>query len=189
MFSTTVIVCARCTSSNEPSNRFCAGCGLPLGSTEADANAVLDVLGAYEFPEPSDGRLVALASDLVERSGFQSRPFGHGWRLIVPLALDRRQAVYVGLGGTDAEGRALLELVSVCGPVNERDARVVLKLNARMVEGHFAIKVLRGEEYFVVLRNIAAEAVPRLDAEGLARRIAETADGLEDRLSRGRDLY
>jgi hypothetical protein len=65
----------------------------------------------------------------------------------------------------------------------------LLKLNARTVEGHFAIKVLRGEEYFVFVRNITAEAATQLDPGGLVRRIAEAADGLEDRLSRGRDLY
>jgi hypothetical protein len=105
------------------------------------------------------------------------------------LQLDRRQAVYVGHAGTDPEGRAIVALVSVCGPANERDSRILLKLNARSVEGHFAIKVLRGEEYFVVLQNLAAESVPNHDAAGLVRRIAEAADGLEDRLSRGRDLY
>ena len=53
-------------------------------------------------------------------------------------------AVYAGPAGTDAEGRAIMMLVSVCGPVNDRDCRVLLKLNARSVEGHFAIRVLRG---------------------------------------------
>jgi len=80
-------------------------------------------------------------------------------------------------------------MVSVCGPVNDRDCRTLLKLNARIVEGHFAIKVLRGEEYFVVIENLPAESADLLDAAGLVRRIAEIADGLEDRLSRGLDLY
>ncbi len=62
-------------------------------------------------------------------------------------------------------------------------------MNARTVEGHFAIRVLRGEEYFVVIQNRTADAVEQLDASGLVRRIAESADSLEDRLSRGRDLY
>ena len=109
--------------------------------------------------------------------------------MVVPLQLDRHQAVYIGHAGTDPEGRPLLALVSVCGPANDRDARILLKLNARMVEGHFAIRVLRGEEYFVVIENLAADGVVRADAPGLVRRIAEIADGLEDRLSRGRDLY
>ncbi len=133
--------------------------------------------------------MTRLIRDLASRSGFESAPSGHGWRIVVPLELDRRQAVYVGHAGTDTEGRAILSLVSICGPVIDRDTRILLKLNARSVEGHFAIKLLRGEEYFVVIQNLIAVSVPTLDASLLVRRMAEAADVLEDRLSRGRDLY
>jgi hypothetical protein len=183
------IICARCTVSNHESSRFCCKCGLPLGSAMPDAEAGADALGPYEAPEPADPDTSRLIRQLVERSGYEASPAGHGWRLVVPLQLDRHQAVYLGHAGTDPEGRPILALVSVCGPANERDARILLKLNARTVAGHFAIKVLRGEEYFVVIENLATDSVERADAPGLVRRIAEVADGLEDRLSRGRDLY
>jgi hypothetical protein len=103
--------------------------------------------------------------------------------------MDRQQAVYAGYGGTDAEGRTIVALVSVCGPATDRDARALLKLNARIVDGHFAIKTLRGEDYFVVIQNLPAAHADQVDARGLVRRIAEAADELEDRLSQGRDLY
>ena len=184
-----LLICARCTSTYHASDRFCGKCGLPLGVFQADAGAGRDALGTYEAPEPADPDTFRLMRELVARSGYESAPSDHGWRMDVPLQLDRRQAVYVGHAGTDPEGRAILSLVSVCGPANDRDARILLKLNARSVAGHFAIKILRGEEYFVVIHNLAADAVEPLDAKGLVRRIAETADGFEDRLSRGRDLY
>lgn len=187
--SSTAIHCARCRRENDPSSRFCAGCGLPMGAAQPDADAGRDALGPDEAPEPADPDLDRLLRDLVARSGFDAAPSGHGWCLVVPLGLDRHQAVHVGRAGTDAEGRPLLTLVSVCGPATARDARALLKLNARALDGHFAVKVLRGEEYFVVVRNLVAEAADSLDAAGLVRRIAEAADGLEDRLSRGRDLY
>ena len=79
--------------------------------------------------------------------------------------------------------------MSVCGPVNDRDCRTLLKLNRGSSRGHFAIRVLRGEEYFVVIENIPADALPSIDAQALVRRIAELADGLEERLSRGGDIY
>jgi hypothetical protein len=154
-----------------------------------DSGAGTDALGPYEAPEPADADTSRIIHDLAVRSGFDVAPSGHGWRMTVPLQLDRRQAVYIGLSGTDSEGRAILALVSVCGPANDRDTRLLLKLNARSVEGHFAIKVLRGEEYFVVIENLTAESARTIDAVGLVRRIAEAADGFEDRLSRGRDLY
>ena len=162
---------------------------MPLGTLQADAGAGCDALGPYEAPEPADPDAARLLRALAQRAEFDSQPAGHGWRLDVPLDLDRRQAVYLGYAGIDTEGRTLLGLVSVCGPANDRDARKLLKLNAHTVEGHFAIRVLRGEEYFVVIENLPADAVERLDPSSLVRRIAVTADGLEDRLSRGRDLY
>jgi hypothetical protein len=184
-----IIVCARCTKGNLPSSRFCDGCGLPLGAASPDTDAGIDALGPYEAPEPADPDVEHLIRALVVRSGFEANPSGPGWRLVVPLHLDRKQAVYIGRAGTDPEGRAILSMVSICGPANDRDMRTLLKLNARTVEGHFAIKVLRGEEYFVFVQNLDAETAGHLDAAGLVRRIAEAADTLEDRLSRGRDLY
>lgn len=186
---TATIACARCTMANHPSERFCSVCGLPLGAAQADAGAGLDALGPYEAPDPSEPDASQAIRDLVARSGYDASPFGHGWRLVVPLGGNRRQAVYVGPAGLDPEGRVILSLTSVCGPANDRDARSLLKLNARMVEGHFAIRVLRGEEYFVVVRTIPAELVERVPAKVLVRRIAINADGLEDRLSRGKDIY
>ncbi|WP_435016883.1 hypothetical protein TA3x_004464 [Tundrisphaera sp. TA3] len=186
---TTIDACARCTTANHPATRFCAGCGLPLGSAEADAGAGFDALGPYEAPDPSDASLDRVVRDLVVRSGFEATPHGHGWRLVVPLQLDRKQAVYVGATGADLDGRAVVSLVSVCGTANDRDPRLLLKGNARIIHGHFAIKVLRGEEYFVVIQNLVADSVATIDARRLVSRIAETADGLEDRLTRGRDLF
>lgn len=187
--SLSTIACARCALGNHPSNRFCAGCGLPLGAVQPDVGAGSDALGPYEAPEPDDPDSVLLIRKFVTRAGYEANPAGHGWRMIVPLELDRLQAVYLGYAGTDPERRAILSFVSVCGPANERDARILLKMNARSVEGHFAIKVLRGEEYFVVIENMPADLVDTVDAAGIVARIAEAADGLEDRLSRGRDLY
>ena len=184
-----VISCARCTETNHPSTRYCGKCGLPLGSMRPDAGAGSDALGPYEHPEPADPDAGRALRDLVTRSGFDASASGHGWRMIVPLHLDRHQAVFAGYAGIDAEGRAIVSLVSVCGPASDRDARALLRLNARIVDGHFAIKNLRGEDYFVVIRNLPAEHAAQADANGLVRRIAEAADDLEDRLSRGRDLY
>jgi hypothetical protein len=185
----TTIVCARCTLANLESDRFCMGCGLPLGGVQADAGVGAEALGTYEAPEPADPDVERLIRDFVALSGFDVITSGRGWRVTVPLRLDRKQAVYIGPAGTDAEGLALLSLVSICGPANDRDCRLLLKHNARMTDGHFAIRVLRGEEYFVVVENLPVESATTMDAQTMIRRVAAMADGLEDRLSRGRDLY
>ena len=184
-----MLICARCADSNHPSTRFCTKCGLPLGSIMPDAKAGHDALGPYEAPEPADPDTTRLIHAIVSRSGFEASLSLNSWRLIVPLPLDRRQAVYLGFAGNDPEGRTIVSLVSVCAPVDDRHSRNLLKMNSRLVEGHFAIKNLRGEDYFVVIENLAVDNADTIDAASLVRRIAETADGLEDRLSRGLDLY
>ncbi len=184
-----VLACARCTTGNHASTRFCLGCGLPLGSAQADAGAAVDALGPYEAPEPVDPDTDRQIRDLVVRSGFEATPAGFGWQLVVPLELNRRQAVYAGYAGLDPDGRSIITLVSICGTANDRDPRILLKMNARIVEGHFAIKVLRGEEYFVVIQNMPVEVAGLVEAANLVGRIARTADNMEDRLTRGRDLF
>ncbi len=181
--------CARCARPNHVAVAYCEKCGLPLGKAEPDADAGRDALGVYEAPEPDDADLGPLLRDLVTRSGFEAAPFGHGWRVVIPLPLDRSQAVYVGQERTDRAGQGRIGLVSVCGPANDRDSRSLLKLNARIVDGHFAIKTLRGEEYFVVAQNIVADFARIVDAQSLILSIAHAADSMEGRLSRGRDLY
>src|SRR5947209_20184049 len=109
--SASVLACARCTAGNHPSTRFCAECGLPLGSAMPDAEAGADALGPYEAPEPADPDTPRLIRELVARSGYEAGPAGHGWRMVVPLQLDRRQAVYLGYAGNDPEGRSILSLV------------------------------------------------------------------------------
>jgi hypothetical protein len=187
--SVVMIGCARCTVANHAWDRYCAACGLPLGTAEPDPGAGLDALGPYEAPDLGDSAVEMVLRDLVRRAGGPAVPAGRGWRLVVPVRPGRTQAVYLGYAGTDPDDRPILSLVSVCGPATERDARALLKLNARTIAGHFAIRVLRGEEYFVVVHNVPAPEAQHLDAGRLVRWIAETADRLEDRLSHGRDLY
>ncbi len=181
--------CSRCPAVNPVAARFCAGCGLPLGAAEADAGAWIDVLGPYEAPEPADPDVSRLVRDFVTRAGCDAQPSGANWRLDVLLPMGRKQAVFLGDAGLGTDDRRIVTLVSISGTANDRDPRILLKLNARSVEGHFAIKVLRGEEYFVVIRNLSVLELANADAHGLVYRIAEAADSLEDRLTRGRDLY
>ena len=89
---------------NHASERYCAGCGLPLGALQPDAGAGNDALEPYEMPEPADPDVARLIQEFVKRTRHDANPSGRGWQLVVPLRLDRKQAVYVGPAGTDAEG-------------------------------------------------------------------------------------
>lgn len=154
-----------------------------------DGDAWIDALESGETPAITEPGLDLHLLDLVKRSGYEIAAVRHGWRIVVPLPDGRKQSVYAGHAGTDSDKRPILGLISICGPANDRDPRRLLKFNASMADGHFAIKVLRGEEYFVVVDNFPAESVPSLDVQKTVRHIAETADGLERRLTGGLDVY
>lgn len=159
------------------------------GGPSLDGDAWLDAFEGSELPAASEPELDRILLDLVRRSGYEMAAVRHSWRLIIPLAEGRKQAVYAGHAGTDSDKQPILCLISICGPANDRDLRRLLQFNASMSQGHFAIRVLRGEEYFVVLDNFPAESAPGIDARKLVRHIAETADGLERRLTGGLDVY
>lgn len=187
---TFLFVCARCAIENDAANRTCKACGLPLGAMRADPHAGRDAIDPYEEPDADDPDVDRLIRQFAARSGFRDEPSGNGRRVIVPLSHERLQAVYLSYAGRDADDRPIVALVSVCGPAFDRDTRNLLRLNARIVEGCFAIKSLRGEEYCVVVRNLtAAEAeAESTDAAAIVARIARLADSLERRLSKD-DIY
>ncbi|GIW88700.1 MAG: hypothetical protein KatS3mg108_3024 [Isosphaeraceae bacterium] len=187
--TTFAISCPRCDSSNHSTDRFCALCGLPLGTPSADPDPATSLFDHCEPPDPSDRPVRLTLRDFVARSGLPASPAGVGWRVVVPLDSGRRQAVHLAHVGSDPDDRPLLALASIVGPANARDLRDLLRLNARVVEGHFAICLLRGEEYFIVIHNLPADRAAVYDPAALIRRVAETADRLEQRLSRGHDRY
>ena len=97
--SSITIVCARCTLANLESDRFCAGCGLPLGAVQADAGAGTEALGTYEAPEPADPDVERLIREFVARSGFDVVP-------VQPrLASDRPLAARSQASGLHRAGR------------------------------------------------------------------------------------
>ena len=93
--------------------------------------------------------------------------------MIVPLELDRKQAVYIGYAGIDQAGRSIVTLVSICGTANDRGPSDLAPAQCPDgLKGIFAIKILRGEEYFVVIQNMPVHDAMPIDSAGLVQRIA-----------------
>jgi hypothetical protein len=176
--------CPRCGSRNHPSSRFCVGCGALLEAGRADAT-----LQPSAPPEEPSDETVALVARLAERCGrpVETTPFG--FRVKIDLGDDRQQSVHVGFGGQDDAGRDLVTLLSVCGRADDRTAQVLLKRNARIVAGHFAIRTLAGEEHFVVVANRVAGGPGLEDIGDLISKLAREADLVESQLTAGADVY
>ena len=184
------IVCARCTLTNHVSERYCSCCGLPLGAVLADAGAGIDALGPYEVPEPADPDVARLILRIRPPGRIRSRtPRARAGRLVVPLRLDRKQAVYLGPAGTDAEGRAIPR------PWSPSAGRSTTATAAPCSSSTPGSSRATSRSASCEARNTSSSSrtpcrdPPTIDANGLIRRVAELADGLEERLSRGGDIY
>jgi hypothetical protein len=179
------IVCAHCQTSNLRAARYCVQCGHLLGEPASSAAE----------PEPNESPEVAADATLeriraiVLRSGHECTQTRVGYRLRVKLDGNRGQTVHVLFGGKDDSGDDLISFLSVCGAADERNARVLLKRNSRMLHGHFAIRTMNGQEYFVVQANQLAESADELKVKNTLAYLAQQADHIEAQLSKGRDLY
>ena len=138
------IVCARCTLANHVSDRYCAACGLPMGSLQPDAGARQRRARALREPRARRSRRDAADRRIREANASRSQPVRSRMAACCSAAA-RSQASGLRRASRDRRrGRAMMGLVSVCGPVNDRDCRTLLKLNARIVDGHFAVRGLAG---------------------------------------------
>ena len=147
-------------------------------------------LDPYEAPEPADPDIERLIREFVAllRASTSCPPATAGGSRS-PRRLDRKQAVYVGPAGTDAErppfARPGLGLRAGQRP------RLPDPAQAERADDRRPLRDPRppGRGVFRRHREPARRYLASVDPRRIVRRIAELADGLEDRLSRGRDLY
>ena len=122
----------------------------------------------------------------MARSGLEVVTSGHGWAY-VSSRLDRKQAVYIGRPAPMPTAWPCLAGVDLRAGQRPRLPHL-LKHNARMADGHFAIRVLRGEEYFVVIENLAVEAATAIDPQAMMPRCRDGRWSGGSALSRPRPL-
>lgn len=189
--ATATRTCSECKFENHGGNFFCIQCGALL-ACGSGAPSLEDGDGHLEpnpSPEVPQVDTVALLERVVGRSGYESKRTAAGYRVVVPLGGDRRQRVHVLFNGQDDDGHDIISFLSICGPADEVHAMNLLRFNTKLTYGSFAVRTIRGQEYFVVTANQLAVTA---DAEEIHKQlfeVAKRADALEAKLSGGRDIY
>ena len=184
--------CPECKFENHAGNFFCIQCGALLSCTQPAAGEAADDAGSRDpnpSPETPHEETTALLERVVGRSGYEFKRTTAGYRVVVPLGDDRRQRVHVLFNGRDDDGHDIISFLSICGPADEVHAMNLLRFNGKLTYGSFAVRTIRGREYFVVTANQLAVTA---DAEEIAKQlfeVARRADAVEAKLSGGRDIY
>jgi membrane protease subunit (stomatin/prohibitin family) len=129
-----------------------------------------------------------LVRTVAQSAGWQLQESGAVWTVVVPIGSLRKQAVTVDFSAKDEEGQSLIAFSSVCGPASEKNAMALLRYNAKMVHGAFAIQGTGAGEMIVVQANRLADTADPLELTRVITAIAWQADKVEQKLSGG-DQY
>lgn len=135
---------------------------------------------------PADPR--QLVRSVAQSAGWNVTESGDRWDVVVPIGTLRKQVVHIDFGGKDPQGHAVLSYVSICGPMNEKNATALLKLNAQVVHGAFAVQSSDSGDLVVIQANQLADTATALDVSRVVASIAFQADQAEERLMGG-DQY
>lgn len=121
----------------------------------------------------------------AQSASFTVTETGDTWHISVPIGSLRKQNVTVQFGGTDPSGNAIVSIMSICGPMNEKNAPVLLRFNSKLVNGAFAIEEVEGVEMIVLKSNLLADTINNIEAGRVLSAIAFQADKVEEQLSGG----
>jgi len=124
----------------------------------------------------------AVVRAVVQGSGYALVEDGDSWQAIVPLGPLRRQIVRIEFGQKDQAGNPMVVYWSICGPYEEKNAPLLLRHNAALLYGAFAVRNFGGTELVVLQANQLASALAPLDVSRVISAIAWQADQLEQQL-------
>jgi len=123
-----------------------------------------------------------LVRSVAQAAGWQCLEAGEEWQVVVPVGSLRKQTVLVRFDQKDAEGHPLISYASVCGPSTPENALQLLKFNAQMVMGAFAVQSTPSGDVVVVCASQLAATSTALDVSRTITAIAWQADKVEERL-------
>lgn len=131
-------------------------------------------------PTATDPR--QLVRSVIQGANWQLTEAGDDWTVVVPTGSLRRQLVRVKFGGKDSEGHDVISYSSTCGPASEKNAMLLLRYNAQMVHGAFAVQKTSSGEMIVVQANQLADTADPLEITRVISAIAWQADKVEEKL-------
>jgi len=124
----------------------------------------------------------AVVRAVVQASGYALVEDGESWQVTVPLGPLRRQIVRIEFGQKDQAGNPMVVYWSICGPYEEKNAPLLLRHNAALLYGAFAVRNIGGTEVVVLQANQLASTLTLLDVSRVISAIAWQADQLEQQL-------
>jgi hypothetical protein len=133
--------------------------------------------------QPADPK--QLVRTVAQSAGWQCLESGEEWHIVVPIGSLRKQTVVVRFDQKDPDNHPLISYSSVCGPSTPENAMQLLKFNAQMVMGAFAVQATPAGDMVAVCFSQLAATSTALDVSRIITSIAWQADKVEEKLLGG----
>jgi membrane protease subunit (stomatin/prohibitin family) len=143
------------------------------------AGLAFDDLGS--IPMTHDPK--AMVRSVAASAGYMLRDQDNNFTVTVPIGGLRKQEVVVTFGQTDADGNAIVQFTSTCGPARPELAMKLLAYNAKLVDGAFAVRDFGSGEMIVIQANELADTADPLHVSRLLSAIAYQADRVEEKIT------
>lgn len=149
----------------------------------AASSAVAAAAGSFDALAPvSPADPKGVVRSVAQAAGYALQESGDEWQITVPVGALRRQVVAVDFSRKDRDGQPLVSFRSTCGPASEKNAMALLRYNAQLVHGAFAVEKIAGADMIVVQANRLAENTDPLSISRVLTAVAWQADKAEEKL-------
>lgn len=104
------------------------------------------------------------------------------WKVTLAIGSLRKQSVHVDFSSVDDAGHKLVSLWSSCGAVNPSNAMMLLRYNAQLIHGAFAVQATDGVDMLVLRGNLLVDTADALELTRTMTAIAWQADQVEQQM-------
>jgi hypothetical protein len=129
-----------------------------------------------------------LIRNIVQAAGYPLVESGDSWQVTVPVDALRKQRVTIEFARSDASGKPIVAMWSICGPAAEQNAMSLLRYNDQLLHGAFSVRGTQSGEMIVLQANFLADTLGGTDVTQTLSALAWQADKAEEKLL-GDDQY
>ena len=150
----------------------------PASATGPSPQAGIDLSSLRAVTQDAAG----LVRQVVGAAGWSLRESDQQWEVVIPLGPLRKQTVRVRFDRADGDGQSLISLSTTCGPAAEENAMTLLRYNASMAHGAFAVESTGTGDMLVIQANQLADTADALELTRTMAALAWQADQVEAKL-------
>jgi membrane protease subunit (stomatin/prohibitin family) len=164
-----------------------SGMGASTAGPAPAQAAPVAAAGMAAAPNFANLQSVAVDPKAVVRSAagaasYKIEESGDIMQITIPIGTLRKQRVTVEFGQKDADGNAIVNYWSICGPFEEKNAATLLQYNTSTIHGAFAVKTIGTNQMVVLQTNQMSDALNPLEVGKIIAAIAWQADQVEQKL-------